>query len=76
MDLFAVSCGSIAMNEAKDNAEAHYVSSATCKKQRKLKQEQAKSRLLGRLQSRSRKKLEQHVSHVVVPKLTTPEEKN
>ena len=50
--------------------------SATCKNQRKLKQKQAKSRLLGRLQSRSRKKLEQHVSHVVVPKLTTPEEKN
>ena len=59
------------MKKAKDNAEAHYVSSAARKKQRKLQQEQATSRLVGRLQSR-RKKLEK-MNVVVVPKVKTPE---
>ena len=61
----------LAMKKAKDNAEAHDVSSAARKKQRKLQQEQATSRLLGRLQLR-RKKLDKK-NVVVVPKVKTPE---
>jgi hypothetical protein len=62
----------LAMKKAKDNAEAHYVSSAARKKQRKLQQEQATSRLVGRLQLR-RKKLDKK-NVVVVPKVKTPED--
>ena len=61
----------LAMKKATDNAEAHYVSSGARKKQRKLQQEQATSRLLGRLQLR-RKKLDKK-NVVVVPKVKTPE---
>ena len=62
----------LAMKKATDNAEAHYVSSAARKKQRKLQQEQATSRLVGRLQLR-RKKLDKK-KVVVVPKVKTPED--
>ena len=57
------------MKKAKDNAEAHHVSSITRKKQRELNQEKAKSRLTDRLQSRTRKNLNKNV--VVVPKLNS-----
>lgn len=62
----------LAMKKAKDNAEAHYVSSAARKKQRELQQEQATSRLVGRLQSRRKKMEKKNV--VVVPKVKTPED--
>jgi hypothetical protein len=59
-------------NQCKACPTGQYtVSSGARKKQRKLQQEQATSRLLGRLQLR-RKKLDKK-NVVVVPKVKTPE---
>ena len=62
----------VVMKKAKDNLDAHHVSSITRKKQREVKKIQAKSRLTDRLQSRSRKNMNRN--SMVVPLPTTNEE--
>ena len=55
----------VVMKRAKDNVDAHDVSSIARKKQREVQRTQAKSRLADRLKSRSRKKLSGN--NMVVP---------
>ena len=54
----------VVMKRAKDNVDAHDVSSIARKKQREVQRTHAKSRLVDRLQSRSRKL---RINNIVVP---------